>query len=89
LEASVPDARCTALVLHADAFFVSRTRIDASLIDRARTRLLGVDNVVFTPHVAFCSTEALRERKLKVALGVRAVLERREPESAVTSHQKG
>ena len=46
--------------------------------------LLGLENVLLTPHVAFYSEEALELRKRKAAEGVRAVLEGRRPDSAVT-----
>ncbi len=46
--------------------------------------LIGLDNVILTPHVAFYSEESLRDRRLKAALGVREVLLGRMPDHPVT-----
>ena len=46
--------------------------------------LLGLENVLLTPHVAFYSEEALELCKRKAAEGVRAVLEGHRPDFAIT-----
>lgn len=47
--------------------------------------LVGLENVILTPHVAFYSEESLHERKHKASLGVRDVLLGRTPDSAVSA----
>ena len=51
--------------------------------------LIKLENVILTPHIAFYSDEALRQRKRQAAEGVRAVLESRRPEFTVSLNPGG